>query len=109
MLGMNIEYTLEYSPESRIYFLLTIRKSTWSLVGGVAQRCATPGILGQGLTGTTSVTFNGVAATSFKVGSAPFMTPVVPIGATTDPVVVPTPGCTLTSTRSVRALHYRSH
>src|SRR5260370_40711144 len=97
MLGMNIEYTLEYSPESRIYFLLTIRKSTWSLVGGVAQRCATPGILGQGLTGTTSVTFNGVAATSFNVGADTFMTAVVPSGATTGPVAVTTPGGTLTS------------
>src|SRR5260370_33209832 len=105
MLGMNIEYTLEYSPESRIYFLLTIRKSTWSLVGGVAQRCATPGILGQGLTGTTSVTFNGVAATSFKVGSDTFMTAVVPSGATTGPVVVTTPGGTLNTNVSFRVLH----
>ncbi len=63
-----------------------------------------PGILGQGLTGTTSVTFNGVAATSFKVGSDTFMTAVVPSGATTGPVVVTTPGGTLTSNVSFRVL-----
>ncbi len=53
-------------------------------------------ILGQGLTGTTSVTFNGVAATSFKVVNDTYMTAVVP-GATTGKVVVTTPGGTLTS------------
>ena len=42
-------------------------------VGGLAQ------ILGQGFTGSTSVTFNGVAATSFHVVSNTFMTAVVPI------------------------------
>ncbi len=63
-----------------------------------------PGILGQGLTGTTSVTFNGVAATSFKVGSDTFMTAVVPSGATTGPVVVTTPGGALTSNVSFRVL-----
>jgi uncharacterized repeat protein (TIGR03803 family) len=44
-------------------------------VGQTAQ------ILGQGLTGATSVTFNGVSATSFKVGADTFMTAVVPSGA----------------------------
>jgi len=39
-------------------------------------------ILGQGFTGTTGVSFNGVAAT-FKVVSATYMTAVVPTGATT--------------------------
>jgi uncharacterized repeat protein (TIGR03803 family) len=46
-------------------------------VGQAAQ------ILGQGLTRTTSVTFNGVPATSFKVVTDTFMTAVVPSGATT--------------------------
>jgi uncharacterized repeat protein (TIGR03803 family) len=50
-------------------------------VGQTAQ------ILGQGLTGTTSVTFNGVPATSFKVANDTFMTAVVPSGATTGKVV----------------------
>jgi uncharacterized repeat protein (TIGR03803 family) len=65
-------------------------------VGHTAQ------ILGQGLTGTTSVTFNGVPATSFSVVSDTFMTAVVPSGATTGPVVVTTPAGALTSNVSFR-------
>ena len=54
-------------------------------------------ILGQGLTGATSVTFNGVAATSFSVVRDTYMTAVVPTGATTGSVVVATPTGVLTS------------
>jgi uncharacterized repeat protein (TIGR03803 family) len=57
-------------------------------------------ILGQNLTGTTSVTFNGVPATSFSVESSTYMTAVVPSGATTGPVVVTTPTGTLTSNKN---------
>jgi hypothetical protein len=67
-------------------------------VGRTAQ------ILGQGLTGATSVTFNGVAASSFKVASDTFMTAVVPSGATTGKVVVTTPGGALTSNVSFRVV-----
>ena len=59
-------------------------------------------ILGHGLTGTTSVTFNGVAATKFSVVSATYMTAVVPAGATTGAVVVATPAGNLTSNVSFR-------
>lgn len=69
--------------------------------GGVGQNVQ---ILGQGLTGVTGVTFNGVAATSFKVGSDTFMTAVVPTGATTGPVAVTTPSGTLTSNVTFRIL-----
>ena len=62
-------------------------------------------ILGQGLTGTTSVTFNGVPATSFKVVSDTYMTAVVPAGATTGTVVVATPAGILTSNVSFRISH----
>jgi uncharacterized repeat protein (TIGR03803 family) len=62
--------------------------------GKVGQKAQ---ILGQGLTGTTSVTFNGVAATNFSVVSDTYMTAVVPIGATSGPVVVTTPTGQLTS------------
>jgi uncharacterized repeat protein (TIGR03803 family) len=61
-------------------------------------------ILGQGLTGTTSVTFNGVPATSFKVVTDTYMTAVVPSGATTGKVVVTTPGGTLTSNVNFRII-----
>jgi uncharacterized repeat protein (TIGR03803 family) len=62
-------------------------------------------ILGQGLTGTTSVTFNGIAATSFKVVTDTYMTVVVPSGATTGKVVVTTPGGALTSNVNFRIIN----
>jgi uncharacterized repeat protein (TIGR03803 family) len=59
-------------------------------------------ILGQGLTGSTGVTINGVAVTSFKVVSDKYMTAVIPVGATTGPVVVTTANGTLTSNHNLR-------
>ena len=59
-------------------------------------------ILGQHLTGTTSVTFNGIPATSFALVDDTYMTAVVPSGASTGPVVVTTPTGALTSNVSFR-------
>ncbi len=59
-------------------------------------------VFGQGLTGATSVTFNGVAATKFSVVSDTYMTAVVPSGASTGPVVVTTPSGTLKSNVNFR-------
>jgi hypothetical protein len=59
-------------------------------------------ILGQGLTGTTTVNFNGKAATSFSVVNDTYMTAVVPTGAKTGPVVVTTPTSKLTSNVNFR-------
>jgi uncharacterized repeat protein (TIGR03803 family) len=59
-------------------------------------------VLGQGLTGSTAVTVNGIPATSFKVVSDTYMTAVVPTSATTGPVVVTTPTGTLTSNHNLR-------
>jgi uncharacterized repeat protein (TIGR03803 family) len=59
-------------------------------------------ILGQGLTGTTSVSFNGIPAASFSVVSDTYMTAVVPSGVTTGVVVVTTPTGPLTSNISFR-------
>jgi uncharacterized repeat protein (TIGR03803 family) len=53
-------------------------------------------ILGNGLTGTTSVTFNGVEAT-FAVTSDTYIKATVPAGATTGVVSVVTPSGTLNS------------
>jgi uncharacterized repeat protein (TIGR03803 family) len=53
-------------------------------------------ILGNNLTGTTSVTFNGTAATLITVSDTAITT-TVPTGATTGPVAVVTPSGTLTS------------
>jgi uncharacterized repeat protein (TIGR03803 family) len=61
-------------------------------------------ILGQGLTGTTSVTFNGIAATSFTVVNNTYLTAVVPSGATTGPVVVATPSGNRPGNRDFRVL-----
>ncbi len=62
-------------------------------------------ILGTGLTGATSVTFNGLEATTFSVVSDAYMTAVVPAGATTGTVVVATPAGILTSNVSFRISH----
>ncbi len=59
-------------------------------------------ILGQGLTGTTSVSFNGIVGASFRVVSDTYMTAVAPGGAATGPVVVTTPAGTLTSNVNFR-------
>jgi hypothetical protein len=56
----------------------------------------TSGILGQGLTGTTSVELNGIPA-SFTIVSDTFIRATVPTGATTGYVTVTTPSGTLTS------------
>lgn len=61
-------------------------------------------ILGQGLTGTTRVTFGGVAANAFTVLSDTYMTAVVPDGAATGLVVVTTPGGPLKSNKKFRVL-----
>jgi uncharacterized protein (TIGR03437 family) len=53
-------------------------------------------VLGTNLTGATSVTFNGTAAT-FTVVSASEIATTVPAGATTGAVQVVTPGGTLSS------------
>jgi uncharacterized repeat protein (TIGR03803 family) len=58
-------------------------------------------ILGQGLTGTTKVSFHGVGAT-FSVVSDTYLTAVVPSGATTGSVTVSTPGGKLTSNKPFR-------
>jgi uncharacterized repeat protein (TIGR03803 family) len=65
---------------------------------------ATVQILGQGFTGTTAVTFNGVPA-SFSIVSDTYMTAVVPSGATTGAVVATTPAGTLTSNKSFLVTH----
>ncbi|MFZ0284882.1 MAG: IPT/TIG domain-containing protein [Terriglobales bacterium] len=53
-------------------------------------------ILGQGFTGTTSVSLNGIPA-SFKVVSDTFIEATVPAGASTGYVTVTTPSGTLSS------------
>jgi hypothetical protein len=61
--------------------------------GGVGD---TGGILGQGFTGTTDVSLNGIPA-SFTVVSDTYIEARLPAGATTGYVIVTTPSGTLTS------------
>jgi uncharacterized repeat protein (TIGR03803 family) len=56
----------------------------------------TVGILGQGLTGTTNVSFNGTSAT-FRVLSGTFLAATVPTGVTSGFVTVTTTSDTLTT------------
>jgi len=67
-----------------------------AFVHGAGKVGQTGGILGQGLTGTTSVTLNGIPAT-FTVVSDTFIKATVPAGATTGYVTVTTPTGTLKS------------
>jgi uncharacterized repeat protein (TIGR03803 family) len=75
-----------------------------SLVKNQGRAGSLAQIIGQGLTGSTGVTFNGVPAKSFHVASSTYMTAVVPAGASTGPVVVTTPSGTLTSNRSFQVV-----
>jgi uncharacterized repeat protein (TIGR03803 family) len=61
------------------------------------------GILGQGLTGTTAVSFNGISA-NFTVVSDTFIDATVPPGATGGYVTVTTPSGTLTSNVPFRVI-----
>jgi hypothetical protein len=92
--GGGVLYSLNEGLGPFVAFVLPVGE-----VGKTAE------ILGQGLTGTTAVTFNGLAATKFSVVSDTYMTAVVPSGATTGPVVVTTPGGALTSNVSFRVVN----
>jgi uncharacterized repeat protein (TIGR03803 family) len=72
-----------------------------SLVSAAGRVTSTVEILGQGFTGTTGVSFSGVAAT-YTVVSDSYLTATVPGGATTGSVTVATPGGTLTSNKTFR-------
>ncbi len=74
-----------------------------SLVSPAAKAGKTIGILGQGFTGTTGVSFNGTAA-AYDVVSSTYLTTTVPPGVTTGPVTVTTPSGTLTSNQPFRVL-----
>jgi len=64
----------------------------------------TIGILGQGLTGTTAVSFHGTTA-AYQVVSDTYLTATVPKGATTGPITVTTPAGPLVSQSFLVRLH----
>ena len=69
-----------------------------SLLPNFGQAGASIGILGQGFTGTTNVSFNGGSA-AFTVVSDTFLSVTVPGNGTTGKVTVTTPRGTLTSAK----------
>jgi uncharacterized repeat protein (TIGR03803 family) len=74
---------------------------TTPAVGNVGTKVI---ILGNGLTGTSSVTFHGVSA-AFNVVSDTEITATVPTGATTGRIMVTTPTATLATNVSFRVGH----
>jgi uncharacterized repeat protein (TIGR03803 family) len=74
-----------------------------AFVRNPAKVAQTFGILGQGFTGTTSVSLNGVLA-NFTVVSDTLIKATVPAGATTGYVTVTTPSGTLTSNVPFRVI-----
>lgn len=76
-----------------------------SLVGyPVGTAGQTVEILGQGLTGTTSVKFGSGSAQTFTVVSDTYLTAIVPSSGTTGVVTVATPGGTLKSKQTFKLL-----
>lgn len=73
-----------------------------SMTSAAAKVGVIVGILGQGFTGASAVSFGGTAATTVTVISDTYMTAKVPVGALTGNVTVTTPSGTLTSNRFFR-------
>ncbi len=74
-----------------------------SFILNAAEVGQTAEILGQGFTGTTAVSFNGIPA-AFTVQSDTYLTATVPAGATTGFVTVTEPSGTLTSNTKFRVI-----
>ena len=91
--GGNMGYGEAYSFSNNLSPLV----ATAPAAGKVGQSII---ILGNGLTGSTSVTFNGVPA-KFMVDSDTYMKATIPAGAATGKVSVVTPSGTLNSTSFV--------
>lgn len=89
--------------ECGVFYSLNIGAAPFVTFVGqpVAKVGKTVEILGQGLTGTTAVSFGGVPA-SFKVKSDTYLTATTPAGTTTAAVTVTTPGGKLVSNKTFR-------
>jgi len=74
-----------------------------SLIPNAGKVATSIGILGQGFSGTTQVSFNGATAT-FNVVSDTYLTATVPTAAKTGPITVTTPNGVLTSNKIFRVL-----
>ena len=86
------------------FFSLDIRLGPFvNLVSAAGKVGKSIGILGQGFTGTTAVSFNGKSA-NFTVESDTFLTATVPQGASTGFVAVTTPSGNLKSNKKFRVI-----
>jgi uncharacterized repeat protein (TIGR03803 family) len=83
--GLGVAYSFNLGLPSFVRLLPTLGE-----IGATVE------VLGQGFTGATGVSFNGVAA-AFNVESDTYLTAIVPAGASTGLVAVTTLGGTLTS------------
>ena len=93
-----------YGPGGGVFYSLDMGLRPFvSLVSSAGRVGSTIAILGQGFTGTTSVSFHGINA-AFTVKASTYLTAIVPSGATTGFVRVTTPSGTLTSNKKFRVL-----
>lgn len=90
----------EFENQGVIYTLNLSLPPFAALVPRTSKTVNSIGILGQGFTGATRVSFNGVAAKTFQVTSDTFMTATVPGAATTGLVTVTIPSGKLVSNQS---------
>jgi uncharacterized repeat protein (TIGR03803 family) len=84
------------APQGTLFLVSTGLKPFVRFVRNRGKAGQTVGILGQGLTGTTSVSF-GEAIATFKIQSDTYLTATVPVGATSGYVAVTTPAASLKS------------
>ena len=91
------------ASQGTVFGVFTALEPFVSLVTSTGRIGESIGILGQGFTGTTRVSFNGTSS-SFTVKSGTFITATVPVGATTGFVQVTTTSGTLKSNVPFRVL-----
>jgi uncharacterized repeat protein (TIGR03803 family) len=87
-----------------VYSLSMGLKSFIKMQPAAAKVGATVTILGTKLTGATKITFNKIAAVTYKVVSSSEITVTVPSGATTGPVVVTAPAGTFSTYPNFRII-----
>jgi uncharacterized repeat protein (TIGR03803 family) len=97
--GETLQGGTSFRQQGVFYSLNIGLKPFVSMVNWYGAVSQTVEILGQGLKGTTAVSFNGTAATTFAAVSDTYLTAVVPSGTTKGLVTVTTPGGVLTSNR----------
>lgn len=79
------------NPGGGVFYSLNNNLAPFAALTPYAASTGTPiEIIGQGFTASTTVSFNGMLATSVQVSSSSHLTVTVPTGATTGPVTVTT-------------------